>query len=232
MTLRQVLARLRSLGRRENVAGMARYGIRPKRAFGLTTPQLRALAREIGRDHPLAGRLWATGIHEARLLAAMVEDSAEVSETQAEGWVRQLDSWALCDCCCLEVFRRLTFAHRKAIEWSGRREELVKRCGFALMAVLAVHDKAAPDGAFQRFLPLIRREAVDQRNLVKKAVNWALRQIGKRNHALNRASIRTAEQIRRLESRGARWIAADALRELRSPSVTARLAKTSSRPVR
>ena len=205
------------------VAGMARYGITAKKVYGLSTPALKKWAREIGKDHALAQQLWATEILEARGLAGLVDEPVRVSERQMERWVKDFDSWAVCDGTCLNLFRKTPFAHRKCREWSSRPEEFVKRAGFTLMACLAVHDKGAPDGAFLAFLPLIQREAVDERNFVKKAVNWALRQIGKRNRRLNRAAIQAAQTIQRLDSRSARWIAADALRELRNDAVQRRL---------
>ncbi len=198
------------------VRGMARFGVPTKNALGIPAPKLHALAREIGRNHRLAEHLWRTGLHEARALAALIDDPKLTSERQMERWVRDFDSWDICDCCCGYLFDRTRFAYRKARDWSRRKEEYVKRAGFSLMAALAVHDKSAGDAPFLRFLPVIKRESPDGRNFVKKAVNWALRQIGKRNRRLNRAAIRTARRIRRLESSAARWIAADALRELQS----------------
>jgi 3-methyladenine DNA glycosylase AlkD len=152
-----------------------------------------------------------------------VDEPAKVTEAQLERWARDFDSWDICDGVCSNLFDRTPFARGKAIEWSARREEYVKRAGFVLMAALAVHDKKAPDALFREFLPLIEREATDERNFVKKAVNWALRQIGKRNGALNRDAIAAAKRIRRIDSKAARWIAADALRELQSAAVQERL---------
>jgi 3-methyladenine DNA glycosylase AlkD len=205
------------------LVGMARFGIKAKKAYGLSAAQLRRMAREIGGDHALAKMLWATEIHDARALATMVEEPARVSESQMEKWVKDFDSWAVCDATCLNLFRWIPVAHRKCVEWSSRREEFVKRAAFSLMAGLAVSDKGAPDEAFLRFLPVIKSQARDARNFVKKAVNWALRQIGKRSRRLNRAAIRTAREIHRLDSPSARWIASDALRELRSAAVLKRL---------
>jgi len=223
VTRDEVLDRLCSLADPEAKAGMARFGIETETALGIGIPALRALAREIGRDHDLAGKLWASGVHEARVLAALVGDPRLVAEEQMERWVAQIDSWDVCDGVCSTLFDRTPFAYAKAAEWSARDEEFVKRSGFVLMAALAVHDKKAPDERFLEMLPLIEREAYDDRNFVKKAVNWALRQIGKRNRNLNRAAIEVGEHIRSQGSRAARWIAADALRELRSEKVQARL---------
>jgi len=207
----------------KNVEGMGRFGIPTLNLLGISVPVLRRLAREVGRDHDLAGKLWESGIHEAQILAPMVDEPARVTEGQMGRWARAMDSWAVCDGCCLNLFAETPFAHRKAYEWSKHKEEFVKRAGFALMAVLAVHDKEAPDARFRKFLPAIKRESADERNFVKKAVNWALRQIGKRNPRLNRAAIRTSREIRQIDSSSARWIAADALRELTSQAVQARL---------
>ena len=205
------------------IEGMARFGITAKKAYGVPTPVLRRLAREIGKDHELAGRLWATGILDARSLATLVDDPTRVTREQMELWVRDFDSWAICDGACLNLFRWTPWAYAKCRQWSSRHAEFVKRAAFSLMAGLTVSDKTAGDEAFRTFLPLIKREAVDERNFVRKAVNWALRQIGKRNRRLNRAAIQTAEEMRRQDSRSARWIAADALRELKSHAVQKRL---------
>ena len=179
------------------------------------------MAGEIGNDHKLAQLLWASGIHEARILAGLVDEPALVTERQLERWALDFDSWDVCDLACSNLFDRTPWAYRKAHEWSAREETFVKRAGFVLMAALSVHDKTAPDIAFTQFFPLIRREAGDDRNFVKKAVNWALRQIGKRNLALNRAAVKVAQNIQRQNTRSARWIAADALRELKSDKILA-----------
>jgi 3-methyladenine DNA glycosylase AlkD len=202
---------------------MARFGIETQRAYGVSLPTLRRMARDIGTHHALALDLWTSGIHEARILASMIDDPRQVSERQMEQWVAGFDSWDVCDQCCSNLFDKTPFASRKAVEWSRREAEFIKRAGFVLMAALAVHDKRARDEAFLRFLPLIQREARDPRNFVRKAVNWALRQIGKRNLQLNRASIRMARAIQKIPSGSARWIAADALRELRGEAVQRRL---------
>jgi 3-methyladenine DNA glycosylase AlkD len=210
-------------------AGMARFGLPTDNARGVRTPQLKALARRIGRDHVLAGRLWATGVFEARVVAAFIDEPEKVTRAQMERWAREFDSWGVCDACCCYLFRRTPFAWAKAVEWAGREAEFVKRAGFALMAYLAVHDKAADDAAFAGLLPVIEREADDDRPFVRKAVNWALRQIGKRNARLNALAIAAAEHVRARGTRAARWIAADALRELRGAAVQARLAGKASR---
>ncbi len=223
MECKEILSRLKSLSDPEAVAGMARYGIKPESAYGVSIPNLRKIAREAGKNHGLALKLWSSGRHEARILAGMIERPEEVTEEQMEAWARDFNSWDLCDQCCNNLFRKLAWAHDKALEWTSREEEFVKRAGFVLMACLAVHDKEAKNAAFLKFLPVIEREASDSRNFVKKAVNWALRQIGKRHLELNLAAIRTAEEISRMDSTAAKWIASDAIRELAGESVQERL---------
>jgi len=217
-----VLKKLKSLSDPKAVEGMARFGINPKNTYGVSIPNLRSMAKKIGRNHVLAQQLWSSGIHEARILAGMVDAPEMVTEEQMEQWVKDFDSWDVCDQCCSNLFDKTNFAHQKAAEWSRRREEFVKRAGFVLMAALSVHDKKAKDEAFMKFLPIIKRESTDDRNFVRKAVNWALRQIGKRNATLNRAAIKTAEEIQKIESKSAKWIASDALRELTSEAVQKR----------
>jgi 3-methyladenine DNA glycosylase AlkD len=223
MECEDILRKLRSLANPEAVAGMARYGISTQNTLGVSVPALRKMAREIGRDHLLAQQLWSSGVHEARILASMVDDPRLVTDQQMEAWAADFDSWDVCDQCCGNLFDKTEIAYRKAVEWAARDEEFVKRAGFALMAWLAFHDKRAPDEAFLEFLPVIKRESVDGRNYVKKAVNWALRHIGKRNAALNIMAIQTAKEIQAAGSKPGRWIASDALRELTSEKVRARL---------
>jgi 3-methyladenine DNA glycosylase AlkD len=222
MTATEVLARLRALANPAVTESLARFALPVDRALGVTTPHLRTQAREIGKDHGLALELWATGISEARLLAPMVDDPARVSAAQMERWVRDLDSWGICDDCCFELFDKTRFAWPKALEWSRRRAEFEKRAGFALMAALARHDREAPDRKFTPFFVAIERESGDGRNFVKKAVNWALREIGKRNPSLNRMAVERARAIHATGLPSARWIASDALRELQSPAVQTR----------
>jgi len=221
---REVIDRLHSIGDPARLDGMARYAIVTEHACGVSIPQLRALAKEIGTDHLLAASLWDSGIHEARILASMIADPALVTEAQMDRWVAGFDSWDLCDQVCANLLRHTQFAYAKAAEWSGRRQEFIKRAGFALIAGLAVADKRASDERFIAFLTVVAREA-DDRNPVKKAINWALRQIGKRNTRLNALAIQTACELRCRPSRSARWIAADALRELQSQRIQDRLAR-------
>lgn len=224
MNRQAIMRRLRAMADPGQLEGMARFGINTEHALGgITVADLRKLAREIGREHDLALELWETGVHEARILASMVDEPALVTETQMEAWVADFDSWDLCDQVCGNLFDRTPFAFPKAVEWSSRREEFVKRAAFAILAWSASHNKEAADRDFEAFLPIIRREATDERNFVRKAVNWALRQIGKRNARLNAKAIGTAERIAKLDSKAARWIARDALRELRKPQTQSRV---------
>ena len=223
MDAQDVLKQLKAQGNPDAVAGMNRFGIQGREMFGVSMPALRKMAREIGKDHQLATNLWASEVHEARILATLIDTPNSVTEAQMERWVQDFDSWDVCDQCCMNLFRKTPFAHAKVVEWSGREEEFVKRASFALMATLAVHDKKADNAQFEQWLLLIKREATDERNFVKKAVNWALRQIGKRNLALNVAAVQIATEIQAIDSKSARWIANDALRELTGEKVQQRL---------
>lgn len=222
-TAPEIIEHLKSLSNPGNVAGMARFGINPQNTLGISIPTLRKLARSTGKDHQLAQELWETGIHEARILACFVDEPGRVTEAQMDRWASDFDSWDVCDQCCANLFDRTPFAYQKAHEWSSREEEFVKRAAFALMAALTVHDKKAPDHSLENFFPIILKAASDDRNYVKKAVNWALRQIGKRNLNLNKFAIQTAQQIAEIDSKTARWIASDALRELTSQKVQTKL---------
>jgi len=211
----RIVAQLRTLRSPTDVAGQRRYGITSRcEQLGIRAPVLRGIARAHRRDHALALALWVTAVHEARIIATLIDDPGQVTRGQVERWIADCDNWAVTDACCCVLFDRTPFAIEKAKAWSRRRAEFVKRGGFVLMAGMAVHRKELPDAVFLAFLPAIRREATDGRNFVKKAVNWALRQIGKRNPRLRRAAIATARKIHQLDSSSARWIATDALREL------------------
>jgi 3-methyladenine DNA glycosylase AlkD len=230
-----VLEELAAQGSEEARAGMARYGIRTEDAFGVSIYVLRPLAKKLGRDHDLALALWATGNHEARLLASMVDDPAQVTERQMDAWAAQFDSWDVCDQVTSNLFDKTPFAYQKVREWSAAEDEWIKRAAFATAAALAVQDKEAADEPFLEILELCRREAGDDRNFVKKAVKWAVRNIGKRDVRLHAAAIATAEAIlaeaeeraaadrKDPAARSGRWIARDALRELRSDKVTERV---------
>jgi 3-methyladenine DNA glycosylase AlkD len=223
MQSEEIINKIKSLYNPEAVAGMARFGINPDNNFGVSVTELRKMAKAIGTDHNLAIQLWQSGIHEARILACLIDDPELVTEEQMEYWVKDFDSWDVCDQCCSNLFRKTQYARQKVFEWSASDEEFVKRAGFVLMAVIAVHDKEADDSIFEQFLPVIKVGVADNRNLVKKAVNWALRQIGKRNINLNSRAIETARQIQQMDAKSARWIASDTIRELTSQAVQDRL---------
>lgn len=218
-----VLRELKRLANPKVRAKMAHFGVNVPKAYGISAPALHALARRIGKNHDLAEQLWTSGIHEARILATLIGEPEKVTSAQMERWVRDFDSWDVVDAACCYLYAHAAPAWSKVNEWSRRREEFQKRAAFSLAAYLSYKDKMAPDARFERFLRVIEREAWDERNFVRKAVNWALRNIGKRNLRLNRAAVRAAEEIRLQDSRSARWIAADALRELRSDAVQSRL---------
>lgn len=212
----QVLDELRAQADPRTVEGMTRVGINPRATLGVQIPSLQKMARKIGSSHEIAAQLWASGLHEARILAAMVEDPALITAGQMDRWAAAFDSWDVCDQVCKYAFARTPLAYDKAREWPGHSGQFVKRAGFSLMADLAVNDKKAGDGVFLSLLELCEREASDDRNYVKKAVNWALRQIGKRNLSLNEAALACAQRIQAQGSRSSSWIAADAIRELNS----------------
>ena len=224
-TCADILARLRSLADPINAAGMARFGINKEGTLGVSVPLLRAIAKEVGRSHQLAIELWDSGIHEARVLTAFIGSAKELNEDTMERLALETDSWDICDQLCGELFAYHELRFVKAMQWAERPEEFVKRSGFALMARLAVRDKKAPDEAFTALLPLIEKHATDERNMVKKAMNWALRQIGKRSRRLHELAIGSGERIRAMDDKTARWIAGDALRELRKPEIVARIKK-------
>jgi 3-methyladenine DNA glycosylase AlkD len=223
-----VLRELQGLANPKVRAKMAYFGVDVPKAHGISVPVLHQFAKQIGKDHRLAQELWATGIHEARILATLIGESEKVTSSEMDRWVRDFDSWDVVDAASCYLYAQAKPAWNKVAAWSRRREEFVKRASFSLVAYLSYKDKAASDARFVRFLRVIEREAHDERNFVKKAVNWALRNIGKRNLRLNREAIRAAERIRLQGSRAARWIAADALRELKSDAVQKRLQRKTS----
>ncbi|PIR90314.1 DNA alkylation repair protein [bacterium (Candidatus Gribaldobacteria) CG10_big_fil_rev_8_21_14_0_10_37_21] len=235
-TSQETIKQLKKLANPKNVEGMERFGISPKNTLGVSMPEVRLIGKEIKRSfgrfgqpqddkglHKLALDLWGSGIHEARILASIVDLPEMVTEKQANEWVKGFDSWDVCDQVCMNLFDKTPFAFKIAKEWPERKEEFVKRAGFALMAALAVHDKIAKNLDFIPFLSIIKKHSTDERNLVKKAVNWVLRQIGKRNLALNKEALKMAKEIAKLDSKAAHWIAHDAIRELSSGAVLARL---------
>ncbi len=219
----QILTQLKSKANPDAVQGMARFGITPDKVFGVSIPELRKMGKEIGKDHELAQELWGAKYRETMIIAALVEEPAKVTNGQMESWVNDFYDWEICDQCIMNLFEKKTNAYDKAMEWAERKEEFVKRAGFVLMARLAVSDKKAPDDKFLPFFPFIKQGATDNRNFVKKAVNWALRQTGKRNLYLNTKAIELGQEILNIDSKSARWIAADALRELTGDAVQSRL---------
>jgi 3-methyladenine DNA glycosylase AlkD len=218
-----VLKELKALADPRVRAKMSHFGVNVPKAHGISAPVLHRFAKRIGNDHRLAQQLWTTGIHEARILATLIGEPEKVTAAEMERWVRDFDSWDVVDAACCYLYADSKLAWKMVDAWSFRREEFVKRAAFSLAAYLSYKDKKAQDGQYVQFLRVIEREAYDERNFVKKAVNWALRNIGKRNLRLNREAIRAAERIRSQDSRAARWIAADVLRELKSDAVQARL---------
>jgi 3-methyladenine DNA glycosylase AlkD len=222
MNVREAVVELRAVADPTRRPGMARVGITVDRALGVSVPNIRRIARRCGRDHELARGLWATRIHEARILATLVADPSAMSFDEMSAWAAEIDSWDVCDFAA-DLFADTPSATRAIRLWARSRHGYTKRCAFSMVARLAVKDKAAPDADFERWFPLIRRAATDDRNEVKKSVNWALRQIGKRNRALNARAIAEAEALLELDSRSARWIARDALRELRDPETVRRM---------
>ena len=221
----EVIIKLNSLKNPEAVKGMARFGINPKNNLGIRVTTLREFAKEIGKDHDLALKLWGSGIHDARMLAAHIDDPKLVTEEQMEKWANGFDSWDVCDNCCMHLFYKTQFAYEKIVEWSEHEKEFVKRAGFTLIASLSIHDKKSDDKIFEEFLQIIKRESTDERNYVKKAMNWALRQIGKRNWDLNKRAINIAREIKKIDSKSASWIASDVIKELTGEKVKHRLNK-------
>jgi 3-methyladenine DNA glycosylase AlkD len=223
LTAKEIIKKIKSLSSSKNREGMERFGINIATAYGTSVPALRKIAKQIGKNHNLAIELWHTKIHEAQILASMIAEPEKLTEKQMDEWIKDFNSWDVCDQVCLNLFDKTAIAYKKAGEWSARYDEFEKRAGFALMAALATHDKNAPDKNFIKFLPIITRKSGDDRNFVKKSVNWALRQIGKRNLTLNKLAIKTAEEIQKIDSKTAKWMATDALHELTSSAVQDRL---------
>ena len=214
MLVGEVLSRLRQLQNPAAVQALQKQGVTPRAALGVSDQDLRKLAAEIGVDRLIAQQLWASGIHDARVLASMVDDPARVTPKQMERWVRDFDSWALCDACCVNLFDKTPFAYAKAVAWSARKEEYVKRAAFSLVAALAQTDAKAADSEFLRFIPIIKREAPDERPFVRKSIAWALKEVGKRNKSLKKIALETAKELDKLEAKSAHWIATDAIKEL------------------
>lgn len=224
-TAEDIIKKLKERSRPDQVEGMARYGMSAEGRLGVKVPDMRKIAKEAGKDHALALELWKTGIPDAQIVAALVGEPEKLTEAQMEDWVKDFNSWDVCDQVCMNLFDKSPLAIKKIHDWSKRKEEFIKRAAYALIACVAWHDKEAEDEAFIQFFPVIKQGATDERNFVKKSVNWALRHIGKRNIDLNKAAIKVAEEIKEMDSKAARWIASDALRELRSENVQRRLRK-------
>jgi 3-methyladenine DNA glycosylase AlkD len=219
-----ILTALYSKANPKNVEGMARYGIKStNNVLGLTAKDLFSLAKNIGTNQALALELWHSAIYEARLLAALIADPGQMKKSIMNSWVKDFDNWAICDGVCMHCFRNTPYAHELAVKWIKRKSEFVRRAGCTMIATLAVHDKKSSDSVFLQYLVVLKKYSTDERNFVKKAVNWALRQIGKRSLELNAAAIKTAKEIQKINSSSARWIAADALRELQNTKVQKRL---------
>lgn len=225
MDCQSIIEKLKSISDSKTLEGMSRYGIKTDKAFGVSIPKIRLLAKQIEKDHNLALELWESGFHETRFLASMIDDPKKLTNEQMENWAKDFDSWDICDQVCNNLFRKSPLAFSKAFEWPKRDEEFVKRAGYVLMAVLAVHDKTRVDEDFFKFLPVIFDGSTDERMYVKKAVNWALRQIGKRNLILHTKAIEYALNIQKINSKSAKWIASDALRELQNPKILERIKK-------
>jgi 3-methyladenine DNA glycosylase AlkD len=214
MNFKAIVSLLKKQANPANVAGMARYGINPKNTLGINTPFLRGLAKEIGKNHALALQLWKSEIHEARILAAYIDNPQLVTSKQMDSWVEDFDSWDVCDQACNSLFCKTSFAYQKVAQWIKSKREFTRRAGFVMMAALATHDKKAPDEKFLQFFPLIEKYSTDERNFVKKAVNWALRQIGKKRPGLKKTAVALAKKLAKSDSPSARWAGKDALREL------------------
>ena len=223
MRYKEIIKKLKSQANDKNKQGMVRFGINPKGTLGVSVPVLRKMAKDIGKNQELSLKFWDSGIHEAKLLAVFIGEPDKVTEKQMEKWVKDIDSWDVCDQLCGNLFDKTPFAYKKIYQWVKRKEEFIRRTGFVLMATLSVHDKKAGNKEFEKFFPLIKKYSTDERNFVKKAVNWALRQIGKRNLSLNKKTIKLAKEIQKIDFKSARWIANDAIRELTSNSVQQRL---------
>lgn len=224
-TVDEVMEQLQSKAKKDQLEGMARFAIVGDQRLGVSVPDMRKIAKDIGKDHQLALDLWETGVPEGMIVAGMIAEPKKLTEQQMEAWVVDINSWDICDQVCMNLFEKTPLAEKKIYEWSLREEEFVKRASYALIACLAWHDKEASDEAFTKYFPVIVAGATDERNFVKKAINWALRNIGKRNQALNKEAIKVAIEIQGIDSKSARWIASGAIRELESEKVQERLRK-------
>jgi 3-methyladenine DNA glycosylase AlkD len=219
-SVKDIIKELKNKSNPGNLEGMARYGISTTNRLGNSIPFLRKLAKEIGKNHKLALELWEKGIDETKILASMIAEETKLTENQAEKWVADFNSWDVCDQVCMNLFKKLPFAEKKIKEWSKRKEEFIRRAAFSLIACITVYDKEKPDNEFIKFFSTIKRGAADERNYVKKAVSWALRNIGKRNKNLNKEVIKFAKELKETDSKSARWIARDTLKDIQRTKVT------------
>jgi 3-methyladenine DNA glycosylase AlkD len=219
----EILEKLKSKSRKDQLEGMARYGIKIDKRLGVSIPEIRKIAKDFGKNHKTALDLWNTGYDDAKITAAMIDEPEKVTENQMDEWVKEIDSWDVCDQICMNLFDKTPLAWKKIIDWSKRDEEFVKRTAFSLLACLAWHDKNADDNKFIDYFPLIKRNATDDRNYVKKAVSWALRHIGKRNLNLHKAALKLASEIKQIDSKTSRWIGSDVIKDLNSDSTKRRL---------
>ncbi|HUT82828.1 MAG TPA: DNA alkylation repair protein [Candidatus Bathyarchaeia archaeon] len=223
LTLQQILAHLEENSDPDSLIGMARVGITPADAFGTKIPILRSLAKKLGKNHSLAQELWSINKRETRILACMIDDPKLVTEEQLESWVVEFSYWEICDQCILNLFEKTRFAYQKSYEWSERDEEYVKRAGFVLMARLAFSDRISKDEKLVTFIPIIKRQISDERTTVKKAISWALREMGKRSLQLNKYIIELATELLKSESKATRWVANDVLNDITRESVLQKL---------
>jgi len=222
-SVNDIVAKLKSKANPDNLKGMARYGISTTNRLGVSIPELRKTAKELGKNHKLASQLWAKGIDETKILASMIGEEDKLTEVQCEKWVVDFNSWDVCDQVCMNLFRKMPFAGKKIKEWSKRKEEFVKRAAFSLIACVAVHYKEMPDGEFIKFFSVIKKASTDERNYVKKAVSWALRNIGKKNKNLNKEVIKFAQEMERVDCKSAKWIARNTLKDIQRKTVTKKL---------
>ena len=223
MTALEIISDLQKLGNVRNIEGMARFGINQETALGISIVTLRKKAKEIGKNHRLALELWDSGIHEIRILATMIDNYNEVTKTQMNSWVKDFNSWDLCDQCCNNLFRKNNFVNELLFKWVKSKHEFTRRAGFVLMATQSVHNKEMTNADFIKYFPFIIEYSTDERNFVKKAVNWALRQIGKRNLYLNKEAIKVCKKLLEFDSKSANWIAKDAIKELTSEKIISRI---------
>jgi 3-methyladenine DNA glycosylase AlkD len=219
--LQEIISQLKALAVPANISGMARFGINPNNTLGVSMPKIRKLGKR-KKDHDLALALWETGIHEARILASIIDQPALLTSQQMDSWTADFDSWDVCDQVCGNLYSRSPLAVEKALFWSKSDQEFVKRAGFALMAYIAVHGKKVPDTVFIQFLETIESSAEDDRNFVRKAVNWALRQIGKRGGELYQPALEVSRRLALSTDKTARWVGTDAEKELEAPSASIR----------